>query len=132
MNITLNDQEYSTTGKLNVHEQLNLARKLGSAIAVVEGMTDPANEGKDKAILSVLMLANVSDSDSDFIVKKCLSVVTRRQATSWAKVQTADGHMMFDDMTLSTMLELTVAVIEENLGDFFRTALGGLRAKEAQ
>ncbi len=131
MNILLDGNEYATSGKLNVFEQLNLARKLGSALAVIEGMTDSENASKDKTLLSVLMLSNISDADSDFVVKKCLSVVTRKQNAGYAKIQTSEGHMMFNDISLAVMLELTVSVIEENLGDFFRTALGGLRAETA-
>lgn len=117
------------TGKLDTFTQLHLARKLGPSIPIVSGLINPENAGKDKGILTVLMLSHIGDLDADFVIRKCLSVVTRRSAEgSLAKVQTPDGTLMFDDISLPVMLELTVAVIEENLGDFFRTALASMEA----
>ena len=132
MQVVIDNNEDSTSGKLDVFSQMHLVRKLGAALPVLEGMTDTRNASKDKTLLTVLMLANISDADSEFVVKKCLSVVTRKQGSSFAKLQTPDGHMMFDDISLSAMLEITVAVIEENLGNFFRTALSDLKAQENQ
>ena len=128
MNLTLNNQEYSTSGKLDTFTQLHVARKLGPAMPVLEGMVDPDNLSKDKTLLTVLMLSKIGDSDVEYIMRRCLSVVTRKHIGGFAKIQTAEGNLMFDDISLHTLLELTVTVIEENLGDFFRTALGGLEA----
>lgn len=126
MNLTLNEAQYSTTGKLDVFTQLHIARKLGPAIAVVEGLVNPANADKDKSLISVMMLSQVPDQDVDFIMRKCLSVVVRRQGDSLAKIQSPNGQLMFDDIDLDALLTLTVAVLEESLGDFFRTSLARL------
>ena len=104
MQVVIDNNEYSTSGKLDVFSQMHLVRKLGAALPVLEGMTDTRNASKDKTLLTVLMLANISDADSEFVVKKCLSVVTRKQGSSFAKLQTPDGHMMFDDISLSAIL----------------------------
>lgn len=114
-------------GKLDAFSQLHVARKLGPAVPLVQGMVDLANASKDKALLSVLMLGHISDVDADFVVRKCLSVVTRREDTgALAKIQTPNGDLMFQDISMGDILALTNAVIEENLGDFFRTALASL------
>lgn len=127
--LTIRDKVY-LLGKVDTFTQLHLARKLGPSIPIVEGLMDPRNAEKDKSILTVLMLSHISDVDTDFVIRKCMSVVHRRQAESKpAKVQAPDGTLMFDDITLSDMLEITVAVIEENLGDFFRTALASMAAQ---
>jgi hypothetical protein len=69
-------------------------------------------------------MSHVSDSDTEYVIKKCMSVVLRKGTDGRpSKVQAPNGDLMFDDISLETMLELTVAIIEENLGDFFRTAL---------
>jgi hypothetical protein len=127
MKLILADVEYVTKGLLNAFSQLHVARKLGPSVSIVAGMVDPANAEKEKTLLTVLMLSHISDEDTEFIIRKCLSVVTRKQASgTFAAVQSPDGQIMFDDMSMATILELTVGVIEENIGDFFRTALARL------
>jgi len=131
MNLTLGAQEYSAFGKLDAFAQLHIARKLGPALPIVEGLVSAENAGKSKSLLIVLMLSHINDTDTEYVVKKCLSVVGRKQVSGqFAKIQSADGSLMFDDISMSDLLELTVAVIEENLGDFFRTALADLAQAE--
>jgi hypothetical protein len=131
MDLALNGRQYATIGKLDAFTQLHLARKLAPALPIIEGLVSPANASKDKQVLVVLMLSHVSDADADYVVKKCLGVVARRQADNQlARLQSADGQLMFDDTPMSDLLELAVAVIEENMGDFFRTALSALSADE--
>ena len=132
MNLTINGITYSTTAKLDAFTQLHVARKLGAALPVVDGLVRQENAGKDKTLLSLLMLSNISDADADFVVKKCLGVVVRNSGNQPAKIQTPSGELMFDDISLAAVLDLAVAVIEENLGDFFRTSLGRLAQEEAQ
>lgn len=118
---------YVLNTKMDAFTQLHLARKLGPAIPIVQGLTDPANASKEKSLLTILMLSQIADIDTEYVIKKCLAVVSRQQeGGKLARIQSQDGSLMFDDITMTTMLELTVAVIEENLGDFFRTALASL------
>ena len=126
--IVIGDKHFIISGTLDAFAQLHMARKLGPAIPIIEGVIGERNADKDKSILTVLMLAHISDSDTDFVMRKCLSLVYRKQGETSkpAKIQAQDGSLMFEDITLSEMLQLTVAVIEENLGDFFRTALANL------
>ena len=130
MNLKIGNFEYETSGKLSTFEQLHLVRKLGPAIPMVQGLTDLQNSDKPKALLVVLMLSRIDDQSVDYIMRQCLSVVRRKQAVGpSAKVTTPDGTLMFDDIDLSSIMQLTVAVIEENVGDFFRTALATLPAE---
>jgi hypothetical protein len=114
---------YSLSGKLDVFTQLSLARKLAPALPIVDVQLQKENKGKPKAILVVMMLAQISDEDSAFVVRKCLSIVMRKQDTGLAKVQADNGSIMFDDIPMEEILEMVSWVIEENLGDFLRTAL---------
>lgn len=124
MDTKIGNFEYETSGKLSTFDQLHLARKLGPAVPMIQGLIDPANAEKQKDLLFVLMLSQIDDGSVDFIIRKCLSVVRRKQPVGpAAKVTTSDGELMFDDVDLSSVMQLTVEVIEENLGDFFRTAL---------
>lgn len=124
MNLTLDGNVYATSRKLDVFTQLHVARKLGSSIPVLEDMFN--KKENERAIFSILMFAKLEDSEVDYVLKKCLSVVSRQQATGFVPVQNLQGGLMFDDMTLDSLLRLTLMVIEENLGTFFTTALSAL------
>jgi len=127
MQLTVNGKRYASTGRLDAFAALHLARKLGPSLPIVEGLVLPENASKDKSILTVLMLSHLSDADSEFVMRKSLSVVARvGDDGRLQKIQAPDGTLMFDDLQLAEMLELAVAVIEENLGDFFRTALANM------
>lgn len=133
MDITLGSHQYVTAGQLDTFTQLHIARKLGPVIPTIEGLIARRNEGKPKGILTVLMLSSLDDVDAEYVVKKCLNMVLRKQPDGkGAKLLSSDGSLMFDDTPMNDLLELTVAVIEENLGDFFRTALDNFNQAGAQ
>ena len=114
---------YQLSGQLNVFDQLALARKLAPALPIVDVQLKNENKEKPKAILAIMMLAQIPDVDSDFVIRKCLSVVMRKQESGLAKRQTSSGSLMFDDISMDDVLELVSWVIEDNLGNFLRTAL---------
>lgn len=127
--IVLNGREYRTLGQLDTFTQLHIARKLAPALPLVEGLVNHDNDGKDKSVLTVLMLSQVNDADAEYIMSKCLSLVGFQQEAGKAPVKIqVNGKLMFNDIPMSDILALTVAVIEENLGDFFRTALTNMVA----
>lgn len=133
MEAVIDGLQYATTGKLDAFAQLHIARKLAPALPVINGMVHPDNVGKDKKILTVLMLAHINDADTNFVINKCMSVVVRKDASGkYVKIQTVDGHLMFDDIGMHALLELTFEVIEENIGDFFRMSLANLEQAESQ
>lgn len=64
-------------------------------------------------------IGSLSDEDSKFIFTTCLSVCQVQESqTAWAALAT-DGELMYTDLSLATMLRLSVEVIRENLTDFF-------------
>lgn len=129
MDFQIDGNSYSTSGRWDAFTQLNVARKLAPAMPIMDGMVATENQNKDKRILSILIFSRLNDRDSEFVISKCLSLVSRKQQDgSMAKVQTPDGHLMFNDIDVSVILQLSSGVIEENLGDFFRTSLGTLEA----
>lgn len=130
--ISIDGRTFRIKSALDTFTQLHLARKLGPALPLVQGLVDPANADKDKSLLTVLMLSHISDEDSAYVMNKCLSVVMVAQGEKFVKLQAADGSLMFDDISLAVLLEITVTVIGENLGGFFRTALGNLATVKAQ
>jgi hypothetical protein len=131
--LELGGNTYSTGSKLDAFTQLHMARKLSPAMPIIDAMFKESNGDKDKSVLSVLLLSRITDEDTDYLVRKCLSTAFRRQPDGkLAKIQAPDGSLMFDDMTLDVILELTMKILEDNLGDFFRTALAGLERDREQ
>ena len=132
--LLVNGKTFILHGRLDAFTQLHVARKLGPSIPIIEGLIGLENAGKDKNILTVLMLSHISDNDTEYVMRKCLALVYRKQGETMkpAPIQAPDGALVFDDITLSEMLQLTVAVIDENLGTFFRTALANLKDEAAK
>jgi hypothetical protein len=132
VNLTFRGINYATKGKLDAFTQLHIARKLGPTLPIVEGLVKPENDKKGKDLITVLMLSHISDEDTEYVIRKCLSVIVRQPETEgpFAPIQNTQGGLMFDNITMSDMLGLTIGVIEENLGDFFRTSLADLKAEE--
>jgi hypothetical protein len=127
--IQLNGREFRTLGPLDTFSQLHIARKLAPALPLVEGLVNPGNENKDKSVLTVLMFSQVTDADAEYIMGKCLAVIGFQQEPGKPPVRIhVGGKLMFQDIEMADILALTVAVIEENLGDFFRTALTNMVA----
>ena len=120
-------EDYAIDGKLDTFSQLNVARKLNPAIAIMATMADPDNADKPKSLMVVAMLSYLVDEDSDYVIKKCLSLVKYKNADGQLfKVVTPNGALAKGDMTMEDMTELTAKVILENLGDFLNTALARL------
>ena len=121
--ISAGGHDYVILSALDTFSQLKIARKLAPATPVVEGLVNPENRDKNKELLTVMALANIADEDVDLLIKLCLTNIIRRSPNGDAKIQTPSGQLQFDDITLKTLMELTVKSIELNVGDFFHTAL---------
>jgi hypothetical protein len=124
MELELNGSHYRT-GELTAFDQLHIARKLSYGLIPLDGVIREENKGKDKQLMTLLMFSKMDDGDADYVMKKCLGSVLIKQGDAWSKIVKGDS-LMFDTISLPDMLKLSLAVIEENLGDFFRTALSGL------
>ena len=124
MEFELNGHTY-TIGSMDVFSQLQIARKFAATSTVINTLMDEKNKDKDTTLLVTILLSYLSDEDSEFVVKKCLSVVSRRDGDKYAKIMSTGG-LMYSDIGLSEMLAITKAVIIGVLGDFFGTALASL------
>lgn len=112
-------------GNMDAFSQLHVARKLGPALPIVEGLVSERNVGKDVTLLVVLILSKLTDEETEYVIGKCMSVVSRKQEQGWAKLYT-NGALMFSDTSMHAIIQLTAQCIVTNLGDFFRTALASL------
>lgn len=118
-------------GRLNVFDQLTVVKRLGpliSSLMKTSATARGADAGED--VRSVLMrvvpdiaagLSELKDEDAILVVKKCLAKVSRQEGPGWKNV-IASGpsqSLMYEDIDLRQMLELTWAVIESSLETFF-------------
>jgi hypothetical protein len=123
------DAKYQIVGKLNAIDQLNIARKLSPALPLLDAVVAKENSGKDKGVLITMSLGMLSDESSKYVLEKCLALAVRHQDSGLPARIMTNGNLMFDDITLRDLTDITAAVIEENLGDFLTTALPDLIAE---
>ncbi len=71
------------------------------------------------------VLAQMKEEDLDYVFKTCLGYAKRQQASGgWAPVTAGNGQMMFDDIDMNQMIQLTMAVVKENnLANFITAQL---------
>ncbi len=111
-------------GQLNAFDQLHVFKRLLPMLAGlnVEGDGDLAAKAAKGFEAMAANLQKLSDQDCDYIVNTCLTAVRRKVGNTWAPVMTRDKQLMYQDIKLTVMLNLTGQVIQENLSDFFNTA----------
>jgi hypothetical protein len=127
-------------GTLNALQQFHVARRLAPVIAKLStesaalmGAAPTTSEGESPPTPDMTRLygaiaeavASLSDADCNYVISTCMGVVGRKMGEHvqpvWNK---AAGQPQFEDMTLPTLLQLTIAVITDNLGSF-TSAQGG-------
>lgn len=120
------------SGKLDTFKQLHVSRKIGPlvpkllpAFASIAAKKDGKNDialiaGALQPVADVM--ADMSEADVEYIFSNCLAVVQRKQGKDWAQVW-RNGALMFDDIDLSTMTQITMKVVWDNLGPFIRGLL---------
>lgn len=123
-------------GKLDAFKQFHVSRRIAPVIPrlvpAFMKMTAAGGAAQDMGAISEALapfadaLAEMPDASAEYVIATCLSVVQRRQNSSWSPVWSVTGNtIMFDDMDLSTMLPLVVRVIKDNLGSFISGLLTG-------
>ncbi len=118
-------------GRLNAFDQLKIARKLAATSVLIGSLVKAEAQKSDITFLVLLILSHLDDASSEQVVNLCLGAVSRQQGTMVAPIMNS-GTMMFSDIGVSDILQLTSKVITENLGNFFLSALADLEAKTAQ
>lgn len=129
-------------GILNAKQQLHIVKRILPIFvgAATPGGFEPGPDASaearqqwedDQANRSVKRMADVisqvSDEDLDYIMDTALSVVQRKQGDVWSSVMHPKAGLMFQDLKLATLVQLTVRCIQENCGDFlYANPLGGI------
>lgn len=126
LEVVISDKTYRV-GKLNAMQQFHVARRLAPALWALGVAAQSAEKAVSLTDTDSLLalepvaesISKMSDSEVDYVLQTCLSVVSRQESKGWAKVQASNGGLMFEDIDMSTMMQLTFTVIRENLGNFF-------------
>ncbi|ENA0235485.1 hypothetical protein ABFG72_003498 [Acinetobacter baumannii] len=133
-------------GRLNAIDQFHVSRKIAPIIPTIMPILTELAKGELQKIIEKLESAEENDvsglaeanleslgsalqplmdtfakmpeDDVDYVIKKCLTVVSR----NGAKVVVRDA-IMFDDLGMEHILPLTIAVIRTNLGNFIQGLL---------
>ncbi len=124
----IDGHEYRVFGRMPVKEQFHVARKIAP---VLEGLGDVSalvEKGNKLTTAEAFALvgplsqavAKLPDDHCDFVVEKCLALVQRKVSdTVWGPVWNRQAQaMMYDDISLPTMLRLVGIVLQEQLMSF--------------
>ena len=130
------DGQVYLIGRLDAFKQFHVARRLAPIMAAIgqEMAQLPAVEDsdKDKVVDQVMrlitpaasVLALMPEKDVDYVLHTCLSVTKRRGEKLWAPLMSTGGQLMFQDISMQTMLRLTVETVRSNIGEFFQMLPG--------
>lgn len=95
-----------------------LALANGDGTVEVEDETPPLDAIAKAAKPLAEALGEMSDDDCNYILRLCLSRVTRFNGASWVPVMSSNGILVFEDIDMVVMLRLVWDIIEEKLRSF--------------
>ena len=119
--ITINNIEYKSTIKLNAVEQFLLSKRLVPVLDVLSRVS--RNSGVDNTEDIMVHIAEsiskMPDEDALYIIDKCLSGMQCNRDGVWTQIWNKQAKQpQYNDMDMSTMLQLTFAVLSDTLGSF--------------
>ena len=122
---TVNNKKYRNT-KLSAFEQFHILRRMGTLFPSVVGALSIHKKDPMLAISYITTaLSKLSDDDCNFILRGSLGSCQLDQSGNgslWVNIF-ANGNLMFDDMPMQEMLQITWYVLEDNFRDFFHALL---------
>jgi Phage tail assembly chaperone protein, TAC len=111
-------------GRMSVFEQFGIAsdfRDVLLGLALAEKRRDPktTDEQFRKSVDLLAASGSAPPPVRERVMQQCLAVTVRRQKAGWAPM-IADGQVMFQDVTLSDLVQIMYHVFQHNgLLDFF-------------
>lgn len=137
--VTVGGVEYQI-GRMNAMRQFHVLRRvmgaassIGEALQIMEtrgvGLTQLADEDPADLIAALApvlrSLAGMPDADVEYVIGNCLSCVHRKTGKSWSPMTTPDCQIMFQDVQMPHLLQLTARVLARDLRGFFADLLSG-------
>jgi len=112
------------SGKMNAFQQFHVARKLGPILArmgTVLSTTDMGQEWLNHLEPLIEAIAQMPEEDCNYVLYRCLAVVARQQGPElWSPVWSEQAkRLMFEDIDLAAMIQITINVLGDNLSGFF-------------
>ena len=103
-------------GKLTPKQQLHIARRIAPLATSFKGGTDT-----EVASAFTQHIASMTDAEIDAIVDPCLAICHRKMAEGvWSPlVAPGTSTLMYEDLGVQDIFEIVIAVLKENLGNFF-------------
>jgi len=116
--------------------QLHVARRISPLLGSLgDAYKKFLASGKDPLVVLEpvsLAVAELKDSDVNYVVNACLAVCQRKQGEAvWANM-TSNGGLQFEDTELPELLLICWNVLQENLGRFMAALPAELQDKLAQ
>lgn len=114
-------------GKMGAFQQFHVARRLAPILGSLKEAFASAGAGKgmtDGELLEVIFepmanaISRMSDEDAEYVLNACLDTVQMQQGTVWVRIRSGK-QMMFDFIGLPEMMQITVAVLQDNFANFF-------------
>lgn len=127
--ITIGGNRYQV-GKLPAIVQFHCARRIAPVLASMGVTLSKLKAGESAGIEAFIgpaseVVAKMTDEDVNYVIFACLDAVKRYQGDKLARVRASGSQqIMFEDIDMAVLLQLTVAVLKENLGSFFASLPG--------
>lgn len=121
-------------GKLDAITQFHVMRRLGTVASSFGSALEAVNKaggfqalmaGKGPEPLTLVepilsAIGHMSDDDSNYVINKCLAVVSRRLEgdKGWARVLIGNGQLMYQDLDMAALMQIVWKVLESSLSSF--------------
>lgn len=118
--VTIGDKVYRT-GKMDAKTQFHVVRRLLPLVSSITSIDREKITAETMVQAIAEAIAKLSDQEVDYVLNRALSVCSRLEGgNAWMPVWNARAdRLQYEDIDLSAMMQLTVAVLQENLGGFF-------------
>lgn len=127
MEFEISGQQYRA-GRLDTFKQFHVSRRLVPVLtAMVQSRADNPSSFDALVVPIAEAIAHMPDEECDFILHTCLAVAQRQQGEKWCNVFAPSSQsLMFDDIDMGAMIQITMKVIQENLAGFFAAGVASL------
>lgn len=123
VDFTIGNYGYVAT-KMDARKQFHVARRLTPIFSELKtAFKIGIDAGDPMAYFEPVAqaISGMSDAESDYILDACLDVVKRKIGPALSPIRVS-GRMMFEDMALAEMLQITWQVLQDNFASFFSAA----------
>ncbi len=138
---SINGHDYKF-GQIPALAQFHIVRRLAPVIGELLAAIGPSFKGGKSDVTEgemlkalgpiTIALSKLSDEEANYILFGLLKPVTRKQVGGgWASISTGET-MMFEDIDMKVMVQLSVKSFMRNLGGFINALPSGLREGAGQ